>query len=57
VSALKTGSMCIPTEKREESRSVAFANQADLDEAEERDAGDGEPISLGVAYHEDRQGC
>jgi len=48
------GSMYIPTEKREESRGVAFAIQADLDEAEERDAGDGEPISLGAAYHEDR---
>jgi hypothetical protein len=46
--------MYIPTGKREESRGVAFAIQADLDEAEERDAGDGEPISLGAAYHEDR---
>jgi hypothetical protein len=57
VSALETGSVSIPTEKRAESRSVVFAIQADLDEAEEQDAGDGEPISLGAVYHEDRGDC
>jgi hypothetical protein len=44
-------------EKREESRGVAFAIQADRDEEEELDAGGGEPTSPDAAYREGRRGC